>query len=153
MSRLQNLDSSPIYYIDSNIFFYAKINDAKYGRSSGGILELISKAKVTAATSSLVLLEVSNSMVKYGLSKEVKQEIAAIISLPLRLEDLESTDASNATRLFEDHRISPYDCAHVAIMQRIGSTQIVSADKDFDRVQEIDRIDPLNSKSFIQSIT
>ncbi len=92
-------------------------------------------------------------MVKFGLSREVRREIAAILSLPLRLEDLEPIDASKASRLFEVYRISPYDCAHVAIMEKIGAKQIVSADRDFDRVEEIERIDPLNAKELTESIT
>jgi predicted nucleic acid-binding protein len=39
-------------------------------------------------------------------------------------------------------KISPYDCAHAAIMKRNGLSTIVSADKEFDRVNWLKRIDP-----------
>ncbi len=107
---------------------------------------MIAAGSLNAATSSLVLLEVANSMRKYGLLRQVEREIKAILSLPLRLETLEPGDAKRASELFSTYRIGPYDCGHLAIMERIASKIIVSADKEFDKVKVIRRIDPLNPK-------
>lgn len=34
------------------------------------------------------------------------------------------------------------DCVHAAIMKRAGITDIISADKDFDKITWIRRLDP-----------
>ncbi len=107
---------------------------------------MIAAGSLNAATSSLVLLEVANSMRKYGLLREVEVEINAILSLPLRLETLEPGDAKRAAELFSTYRIGPYDCGHVAIMERVASKLIVSADKEFDKVKAIRRIDPVGPR-------
>lgn len=141
--KLQSHDSSPLYYVDSNVFFYAKINDSKYGEASARILDLVGSERLTAAASSLVLLEVANAMTKYGLSGEVKSEVNAMLSLPMSMEILDSRDAKRGSEFFATYQISPYDCAHVAIMERIGSKLIISADRDFDKIREVTRVDPL----------
>ena len=57
-------------YIDSNIFFYAKIMDKKYGEACASIIEKIGKG-IKASISSLVILEAANALKKYGMEKEV----------------------------------------------------------------------------------
>ena len=37
----------------------------------------------------------------------------------------------------------PPDCVHAAIMKRYGIKEILSADKEFDKVPNIKRLDPL----------
>ena len=44
--------------------------------------------------------------------------------------------------VFQKVDISPYDCVHVATMRKLGVDKILSADKDFDKISGIQRIDP-----------
>jgi len=39
---------------------------------------------------------------------------------------------------------SPYDCTHAAVMKKAATNTIVSADRDFEKVTWIRRIDPAN---------
>ena len=130
-------------YVDSNVFFYAKIFDKKYGEACARILEDIVNGKIKAVTSTLTILEVANALRKYGLSSEVKNEVDALCSLGMVLVQVDERIVREAGRVFQALGGSPYDCTHIATMRKIGITKILSADKGFDEVSGIHRIDPL----------
>jgi predicted nucleic acid-binding protein len=68
--------------------------------------------------------------------------VDSIFSLELRILEMSSFDVRNAIEISQRVNISPYDCVHVAVMQHAEIGEIVSADKDFDRVPGIRRRDP-----------
>ena len=130
-------------FIDSNIFFYAKIMDRKYGAACARILRWIDSGDIAAATSALAIIEVANALRKYGLSDEVKNVIDAMLSLEISILQVDSTDVRRGVDIFNISRISPYDCIHAAVMNKAGIKEIISADKEFDKVAAITRLDPL----------
>ncbi len=135
------------HFIDSNIFVYARTRDKKYGSACAHILEQVAAGKLPSATSTLAILETSNALKKIGLHSEVVNEVQAIYSLPITVYDLLNVDVRLATKIFGDTQVSPYDCAHAAIMKRTGLRAILSADgRHFDRVPGITRVDPLDFK-------
>ncbi len=90
------------YFVDSNVFFYAKIRDKKYGDACAEILRRITGNQVTGATSTLAILETSNALRKYGRQDEIEDEITAIYSLPITVHELLNMDirlASEPLRL------------------------------------------------------
>lgn len=131
-------------YIDSNVFFYAKILDRKYGSACRFLLEQIEAKRLQAVTSVLVYLEVGNALCKYGLAPEVELVIGAMASLPMEVHQLDSTIIGEAVRICSSAGISIYDCAHAATMRQAKVKQIVSADRDFEKVPWITRLDPLD---------
>ena len=48
--------------------------------------------------------------------------------------------------------IMPRGLLHAAVMQRVGATQIVSVDANFDRLPDITRLDPLRVDEWGESI-
>lgn len=135
------------YYVDSNVFFYAKIMDREYGPSCAEVIKGIHGGRILGATSTLVALEVANALRKFGLGREVRDTVDSIFSLRMQVVSLEQSDLRNAINTFHKYLISPYDCAHLAMMKRLGAQVIISADKDFDKVAEIKRRNP---KSFME---
>jgi len=132
-------------FVDSNVFFYAKIMDKEYGKSCARILEKIARGEFKAVTSTLALIELSNALWKYGLDKEIKDVIDAVFSLDVQIIQIDPLDMRNAVEIFDEFKISPYNCVHVAVMKKAKIEKIISADKDFEKVTWIKRIDP---KSF-----
>jgi len=132
------------YFIDSNIFFYAKIMDKKYGKACAKILNMIVKGKLEAVTSSLVVIELANALRKYGLSSKVREVIDAIFSIDIQVFEIDPLDTRKAAEIFDEFRISPYDCIHAAVMKKAKTNKIVSADRDFEKITWIKRIDPRN---------
>jgi predicted nucleic acid-binding protein len=129
-------------YLDSNVFFYAKIMDRVFGKPCSDILRSVASGDLQACTSSLVPIEVANAMRKYGLGEDVRDEVRAIFSLGLEVYSLDPTDVQEASEVYAASGISPYDCAHAAVMKRNGLDEIVSADREFDKIPWLKRIDP-----------
>jgi len=130
------------YFIDSNVFFYAKMLDRKYGDACAKVLDKIVRSELEAVTSILVVIELANALRKYGLSDEVKDVVNAVFSLDIRVFEVDSLDVRTAAGIFNEFRISPYDCVHAAVMRKAGIVDIISADKDFDKIAWIKRLDP-----------
>ena len=72
----------------------------------------------------------------------VKDEIDAICSLGVTLGPVDDIVIRWAGEIFQKVRISPYDCVHAATMKKLNATEILSVDKDFDKISGIRRIDP-----------
>jgi len=131
-----------VSFIDSNVFFYAKIFDREYGDACAGVLGKIEKGELEAVTSTLVVVELANVLRKYGLSDEVKDVVDAVFSLDMRVFEVDSIDVRTAASVFDKFKISPYDCVHAAVMKKAGIFEIISADRDFDKIEWIKRRDP-----------
>ena len=129
-------------YIDSNVFFYAKILDRVFGRSCASLIRRMALKEVEASTSVLAVIEVANALRKYGLRSEVSSELRAISSLGIEVYPLEGADAQEAAEIYDEVQISPYDCLHAAVMRKYDLKEIVSADKDFDKIKWLVRLDP-----------
>jgi predicted nucleic acid-binding protein len=122
-----------LFFIDSNIFVYSKINDKKYGKCCQEIIKWIYERKISVIIDSIILLEVANALRKLGI-KDIRDEILAILSLPIKVIDVRKEDIIEA---IENPFLSPYDSLHYIISKRLNA-KIISADKDFDNVGRID---------------
>lgn len=60
-----------------------------------------------------------------------------------RVESIHASDVLYAAALVDHHPgLDGRDLLHLAVMNRLGVTRIVSADSGFDRVPGIERLDP-----------
>jgi predicted nucleic acid-binding protein len=131
------------YFLDSNVFVNAKIRDRRYGSSCASIITDLAEGRFSGATSSLALVEVSNALRRIGMAREVADEVNAIYSTGVAVNELLNVDVRLMVELFKLSGISPYDCAHAAIMKRIGLNTIVSTDPHFESIPGINRLDPV----------
>ena len=70
-----------------------------------------------------------------------------------RIEPIYGRDVGMAGALASRHAgLSARDLLHVAVMTRQGANQIVSADRGFDQVPGIERLDPLDLSSWRNQI-
>ncbi|MEM2927899.1 MAG: type II toxin-antitoxin system VapC family toxin [Nitrososphaerota archaeon] len=137
-------------YIDTNIFIYAIENHPKYGEVCKKILENIEKKKLEAYASILVLVEIVNVLKKINeILKErkekeldIKKNIDAILSLPIKWIELNFAIIRRASEY--RYRISGIDYIHLASMELNMIHEIISADKELDKVDFIKRIEPLS---------
>ena len=120
------------YFIDSNVFVYAKLNDKKYGKCCIEIIRKIYENKIDAIIDPMILLDVANALRKQGV-KDVEEGILTILSLPIAVVNLGQEDIMDARK---NRDLSPYDSLHYVISKKCNA-KIISADKDFK-----DRIDP-----------
>jgi predicted nucleic acid-binding protein len=142
--------SKMTYYIDTNIFIYAIENHPKYGKSCARILRDIQEKKIESSASVLVLVELISVLVKLNKvlsSKEeaklvIRDNIAAIQSLPIIWMDLDFLTIERAASY--DYPINGVDYLHIASMELNSLTEILSADRELDKVESIRRIDPID---------
>ncbi len=136
-------------YLDTNIILYAIENHPKYGKTCKKILEDIEARKLEASASVLVLVELINVLVKLNkiLKRRrkrplsIKENIRAVLSLPIVWVDLDLLIIEKASEYtFE---INGVDYIHVASMEVNSINEVLSADKDLDRIRIVRRIDPL----------
>ncbi len=136
-------------YIDTNVFVYAIENHPKFGRSCKKILENVEDGELEASCSILVLVELINVLKKIndvltrqarkGLS--IERNIEAMMSLPLVWIDLDFLIIERASSYrFE---VNGVDYAHIASMELNSINEILSADRDLDKVPIVKRRDPL----------
>ena len=70
-----------------------------------------------------------------------------------RIESVHVADVEDATRLADRyHEVGARDLLHTAVMRRLGTTRIVSADADFDRIAGVERLDLAEVDSWIASV-
>lgn len=137
-------------YIDTNVIVYAIENHPKYGRSCKRVLEDVEGERLEAYCSVLVLAELVNVIKKMNdaLSKQgrkalnIERNIEAVMSLPVVWIDLDFLVIEKASTYRFD--VNGIDYMHVASMELNSISEILSADKELDKVGLIRRIDPLD---------
>jgi len=139
-------------YLDTNVIIYAIENHPKYGKKCKQIMEDIESEKLKAYCSVLVLVEIINVITKLNkLLKnqkekplDIKKNIDAVLSLPITWLDLNFAVVKRASEY--SYNISGIDYAHIASMELNSVTKIISADTDFDEIEFLRRLDPLEYK-------
>ena len=95
-------------------------------------------------TDSEVLQEMMHRYLALGLwelGREVLRAFAEIMHG--RIEPVHAEDVLSASEIADRHTgVSTRDLVHAAVMRRLGASRIISADKDFDLLEDLDRLDP-----------
>ncbi len=134
-------------FLDTNIPMYAAGTAGRYKEPCVEILKAVAVGHLDAVTNVEVFQEI---LYRYHALKRPADGIELSIyfrqcvpnALPVLWNDIEMT-----LKLLHTYRgLKPRDALHAGVMLNHGITQICSADKDFDRIKEINRIDPLTLK-------
>ncbi len=127
-------------YLDTNVIVYAVENHPKYGEGCKRILQDIESEKLRVSCSMLVLAELLNVLKKLnkilsGRGRKkllIEDNIETVLSLPIAWIDLDFLIIERASTYTSD--ISGIDFVHLASMETSSITEILSADKEFDKV-------------------
>ena len=85
------------------------------------------------------------------MGREVVQTFSDIMRD--RIEPVYAEDILVAARLADEHaQVSARDLVHVAVMRRLGTSKIISADTDFDRLPDIVRLNPARVSEWAESV-
>jgi uncharacterized protein len=131
------------FFVDSNIIMYAVGAEHAYRAPCLAALERIVREDLPAVVSSEIHQEILRRYLSIGLADqavEVSQRLETVISttLPVTLADVR-----RARQLAGGHPgLGARDLLHAAVMLENGLTRILSKDRHFDQVAEIERIDP-----------
>ena len=135
--------TGPIF-LDANIPMYAAGAPSAFKEPCVKILEAVAKGRLDAVTDVEVFQEI---LYRYHAIQKPKAAIEISLhfrqcvpnALPIVWDDMEL-----AMKLLHRYNgLKPRDAIHAAVMLNHAITRICSADQDFDRIKEIERIDPL----------
>ena len=135
-------------FLDTNIIIrYLTRDDEAKAEACYELLEQVRQGNKELFTCEAVITEVvyvlSSPRLSYQLSR---REIRARLSPILSLQGLRIPNKPIYFRALDIYVAHPQldfeDAIAVAYMERIGVTQIVSYDRDFDRIDGIERIEP-----------
>jgi predicted nucleic acid-binding protein len=133
----------PTYFIDTNIFIYAKGKDHPLKPACVSMIKRIGEHEITAIVNTEVIQEILyryQSIKNLPLGISLAKEAIQICSLILPVT---AADLSLALDILEAHpQIQTRDSFHAATMINNGIKEILSTDPHFDLIPEIKRIAP-----------
>ena len=137
-------------FIDANIVLYATGDDDRFKQACNKVLKLAIDEPGTCVTSAEVLQELLYVTIRRSRHDRVAQVLEVCLSaVDGRIEPVYGLDILAAAELAADNRsLQARDLVHLAVMARLGISSIVSADRAFDQVRGVTRLDPLNLDSW-----
>lgn len=136
---------TPATFIDANVPIYAAGRDHPYKEPCARILNMAADNPEAFVTNAEVLQELLHRYLateRWTLGRAVVSSFAELMSG--RIEPVYLQDVLLAAELANEHQgVSARDLVHAAVMRRLDLSRIISADRDFDRVAGIERLDPL----------
>ena len=145
---------SPAVFIDANVPIYAAGGDHPNEEPCSRVLRMAAENPQPFVTDSEVLQELMHRYLASGrwvLGRAVLQAFAE--AMDGRVEPVLAEDILSASQLADRNPdVSARDLVHAAVMQRLGTNRIISADTDFDHVAGIDRLDPAHVGEWESSI-
>ncbi len=122
-------------FVDSNIFLYVVTDHPKFGAISKNILKRIEEGE-EATTSTLTLCEVAWVFEAMGRQGNIKPALEKILSYSfLHVEPFDADDLLVGANLMVVHRLDFNDAVNVAVMERLGISDVYTNDeKHFGRL-------------------
>lgn len=119
-----------------------------YGKPCEGILRDIESGQLDAICSRLVLVEFVHVLVRLNqkLEEQRREEFNvpeltdALLALVPNWAELDDAIVKRASHYTV--RVNPPDYFHIATMEIHGVTQVLSADRELDKVAHVKRMDP-----------
>ena len=135
---------SPAVFIDANVPIYASGGDHPLKEPCAHILRGVAQDPRPFVTDSEVLQELLHrylALERWELGREVLRAFAE--TMHGRIEPVHAEDVLTASELADRYPgVSSRDLVHASVMQRMGVLRLISADADFDRLDDVERLDP-----------
>ncbi len=131
------------YFLDANILMYAAGSAHPLREPCRDALARAVDQEVSLVTDAEVLQEILHRYFSIGRPESARTIHRSAIDL---CDEVFPIDVKNTTRALElllAHReLTPRDAIHVAAMEHRGLELLLSTDRDFDGLQQVERIDP-----------
>ncbi len=141
------MDREGVIFLDSNIPIYAAGRQHPYREPCARIIIAVGAGDLKAVTDAEVVQEISH---RDHALRRTNGPTAAEEFLSLMEGDVlpvTEADMARCLTLLRDHPfLSPRDAIHVAVILHAGVERILTTDRRFDQVREIERIDPLEMR-------
>lgn len=140
---------APIF-LDANIPMYAAGRPHPLKKPCLDVLTLVAVHPDGFCTDAEVFQEILHRYRAQGRWQDGQQLFTRFAALmQSRIETVTFADVEHAAALAATYpSLDARDLLHLAIMERVGSIRVVSADRGFDAVSHIHRLDPVNVASW-----
>ena len=147
---------SPVAFLDVNVPIYAAGRPNPLKGPCAQILALSAQHPKLFVTDAEVLQElIHHYLVLHRWSRQGRHVFLPFAKLMQgRVEPVFGSDAEEAARLADQYTgLGARDLLHAAVMKRLGITRVISADTDFDRLPDLERLDPSEVATWQDTLT
>lgn len=134
------------YFLDTNIFMYAAGKPHKYKQPCIEILSKTESGGINAIVDTEVFQEIIYRYHHIDLADKGTDLAWSIMDIGIDILPVTKKDIEVSLYYYLKYRkdgITPRDMIHVATMLNSDTAKIISVDKHFDVIEEVERIDPL----------
>lgn len=125
------------------MFVYAVGREHPYREPCRRLVQLIERGKLEGDASVELVHEFAHVRLRRTAERERSAREARAVAALCRLHDLERRDLDLGLELVERHAaLDVRDALHAATAFNRGISLILSADRDFDTIAELTRVDP-----------
>ena len=130
-------------FVDANIFMYLAGRDAALREGCRGALRAAAERDIALVTSAEVLQEVLHRCASLGRPEFARAVYSAATDICAEVLPITERQTARALDLVERHPHLPgRDALHAATMEERGIERILSADRHFDALDTVTRVDP-----------
>jgi len=130
-------------FLDTNVFLYAIGAESPHREACRSLLLAVGEGRVDAVTSSEVLQEILHVRSRRVDMKDAISAVRAAAAMVAEVLPVTMEDVLSACKVLEKHpQMAARDALHVAVMKAARIHTLISVDKDFDALKEIDRVHP-----------
>ena len=143
---MQRREQKEPIFLDTSIPIYAAGTSGPYKATCVALLDRIERGELKAVIDAEVVQEILYRFFRLNLSKEGEQLGRQLLRLGVGVMPITRSDIGRAIDLQERYstqRIPPRDTLHVAVMLNNNLRKILTADKHFEKIEEVDRVDPV----------
>jgi predicted nucleic acid-binding protein len=132
-------------FLDTTIFLHAVGKHPQLRNACQIIIEQAAAAKLPATTNTEVVQEVLYVLARRKLQREALELSGHVLALFDDMLPVTRRDMTRARQLLEQLPHLPVrDAVHAATMQTAQIREVVTTDKDFDSIESLKRVDPLD---------
>ena len=131
------------YFLDANVLMYAAGSAHRLREPCREALTRAVDQEVSLITDAEVLQEILHRYFSIGRPEIARTVHQSAINLCDEVLPVEERHTTRALELLLEHReLTPRDAIHVATMEYHGLELLLSTDRDFDNLSQVERIDP-----------
>jgi predicted nucleic acid-binding protein len=133
--------------LDTNVFIYAVGNESPYREPCREIMRLLACGELKGEASADLVQEFLHHRHRRTGDRAAAVAAARRVARAIVLHDVTSAELMRALTLFEGHGgLNARDAVFAAVALNSGVTTVISADRGFDGVSGLRRVDPLDDE-------
>ncbi|CUU37419.1 MAG: type II toxin-antitoxin system VapC family toxin [Fimbriimonadales bacterium] len=141
-----SLPQQSLVFLDTNIVMYAVGAEHPYRVPCQKVLQAVASGTLSAAIDTEIIQEILHrygALQRYREAVEVAEKLIALVSVvySVTLDDMRR--AMEIFRQYASQGVHARDAIHAAIILGHSIPYIVSADRHFDLIPEVRRLDPV----------